>query len=128
MIVFSLSAILLKPRQQGIIELVGPEDEVSKRMSLLNDHFSPGPQKVEVKFFFGVDKVQPEDNSYWSGNYKGELVFDDSFDLAYKGTRRALLDFCKSLRSEDMFIKESVNCWLEDFDKLLTKNQTDRDI
>ena len=73
---FGLSLYRLKSAENLPSEWVGPNGEVELRKNLLADNFLAGEQKLEVKFFVGVDRIKEEENSYWAGNFKGDVTYD----------------------------------------------------
>lgn len=114
---FGLSAIMLKAQEELPAEWVGPNGEVALRRNLLANNFREGDIKLEVKFFVGVSKVVSEPSEYWARDFKGDVIYDEDFDLQDKGTRDSLLNLCHDLSRTDFVVKDSVKCWLSDFDK-----------
>lgn len=67
----------------------------------------------EVNIFWGTSDIDKSKVSTFDAEYIGELIWDDSFDLA--PNQQWLDDLCASLATEDFIIIGTVDCWIEKF-------------
>lgn len=72
---------MLKAQEELPPEYVSPYGEVELRKNLLANNFHDGDMKLEVKFFVGISKIVSEPNEYWARDFKGDVIYDEDFNL-----------------------------------------------
>ena len=105
-------------------------EELTQAKSMLDEHehFDIN-DRFHINIYFGIEGYNErfytkEGLSKWNQRTIGGPQFDPSFDIMEKDSQFYLLFFCNDLRNQDFVIKDSVKCWIEDFQKFV-KGQWD---
>eukprot|EP00357_Protocruzia_adherens_P001729 CAMPEP_0115016268 /NCGR_PEP_ID=MMETSP0216-20121206/27324_1 /TAXON_ID=223996 /ORGANISM="Protocruzia adherens, Strain Boccale" /LENGTH=978 /DNA_ID=CAMNT_0002386669 /DNA_START=407 /DNA_END=3343 /DNA_ORIENTATION=- len=104
-----------------------PEDhELRRTLVAMEDNFPKGENDgAQITFVvWGLDGVDRSDVNRWDAEDRGDLEWDDSFDMSPPESQQKMADFCDQLKTiQDKDLVQSpddVTCFLDTFRSYLT--------
>ena len=75
--------------------------------------------KPDVYFFWGAKDIITDKVNRWDPEDIGEIVWDDEFDPTSEASQTFLLNLCKKLNEQSFLFKDSMVCWIDNFETFI---------
>ena len=105
-------------------EVFVPESHPSRSAEVLVERsFTTANEEMpEVDIFWGGESIDKSNVHPFNATYAGEVVMDESFDVAAPESQQFLYDFCQDLESQSFIIANTLSCWIMPFKSFVELN------
>lgn len=109
-------------------EFINPENPIWKPIQTMADEFPADNEGFSsVTIFWGTKDIDREGETKWDPDFIGDLIWDESFNMAHEDSQVFLKKMCNDLSVQDFTMNDenTFKCWIWAFEEFVTRTVAD---